>query len=397
MFQGKSCALIVVLFAATSVGFFLFGAYSHSKNTKPIQLIREALLERAGKPQTVGSTPTETQALRAKHAQTARTQLIEESGFNRSYLGIWAQLASDNSLRYLYSDIDFIFEKDSKFCPNADLTFFTRFSQYAQKCMRIAYENTEYQTYGVLIQAAAGKQTKDLLIYNHGHGGTPALEHSWADELLHNVLERGSDVLLVSMPYTGLDIVDNEITTKTWDGWATFNPEALGQSHATFELFDTGDSHFIRYFIDNAVVSTIALRKQYRNIRYLGLSGGATVGLYTCAVLKNILDNCVLVAGVMPAHLRLNNKSMGDAEQISASLLKGNTVVDIIREISTSKTKLTLGYNSQDQCCFSNPWAQKFSDELKQQSLKSVNVFIRDSAVHGYDPSTIVKVLYPAP
>lgn len=367
---------------------YVWGAYSHHKNTAPVRIIKALHDDYSGK--------TERKSDLQAEARAARNALISRSGgFGNAHEQVAAAMDAGNSQRQLYSGMAFLADFNSAFCPNGGAKFLTRFQRYERTCTRIEYENTEYKTYAMIIRSDRTQPAdrKGLLIYNHGHGGMPKKDEPFAESLLRQVLDQGNDVMIVNMPFTGLDTTDYRIRAKTWDGWAEFNPLEMRNSHNVFELFDTGRSHFIRYFIDNAVVNALHVRPQYAKIDYLGFSGGATSGLYTCAALKDILSKCILVAGVMPAKFRLDSQSAGDAEQLSSSLLKRHGVIELITEISHSSTALTLVYNSADSCCFGNPAAQAFKDEIAGRKLANVGFLIRDSDVHGYDPDAISGII----
>lgn len=367
---------------------YVLGAYSHYRNAAPVRFIKTLHDDYSGK--------AERKLNLQADARAARALLISRTGgFGKAHEQVAAALDAGNSQRDLYSDMAFLADFDSAFCPNGSAKFLTRFQRHEKTCTRIEYENTDYKTYAMIIQAAGAKGAggKGLLIYNHGHGGMPKKDEPFAERLLRRVLDQGNDVMIVNMPFTGLDATDYRIRAKTWDGWAEFNPLDMRNSHNVFELFDTGSSHFIRYFIDNAVVNALHVRPHYAKIDYLGFSGGATSGLYTCAALKDILSKCILVAGVMPAKFRLDSRSAGDAEQLSSSLLKRHGVIELVTEISHSSTALTLVYNSADSCCFGNPAARAFKEEIAGRKLANVGFVIRDSDVHGYDPDAISGII----
>lgn len=389
----KGTIVFLATFLIASL-LFLFGVYSQSRNTRPAQAIREIYLILSGRYEKL-ATPAE-QAKHQAEAKAARNSLIHrEQGFQRRHEQIFSELGTDSLLRYLYADIDFIPDFNSSYCPKKNLEFFSKFAGHNVTCTRIEYENTEQKTYALIIHSNVTKIgfLRNLLIYNHGHDGIPTEEETFAEKLFIETLRQGSDIMLVSMPYKGLDEINYRIRVKTWDGWGEFNPVDLDRSHAVFELFDTGKSNFIRYFIDNAVINVMHFRNQYNRIDYLGLSGGATTGLYSCALLKKILSNCILVAGVMPAKFRLSRKNLGDVEQFSSSLLKEYKIIDLIREIGTSKTRLALVYNSSDACCFDNPSAGLFQEYLASEKIRNTNFIVRESRIHGYDPAVMLELL----
>lgn len=317
---------------------------------------------------------------------------------NTPRLNAFNKIPYSSSLKYLYSDIDFSAPKEelSLNCGALDADFIKKLSGYEKKCLSIDYKTTEYKTRAILIKGAIKNNSSSsrLLVYNHGHGGLPVESESFAYNLIFGALETGNDVLLVSMPFIGIDKQSQPIKVKTWDGEATYDPKVLEGSfaawHGVFEMFDTGESHYMRFFIDNAVLNILSLEKQYKAINFVGLSGGATTGLYTCNVLKELLNNCILVAGVMPLKYRFTKATFGDAEQNSSSFFKKHSVIDLVKEISQSPEKLQLVYNDKDACCFNEESARQFKNDLEAAKI-TVDVLIRNSAAHNYDPDIILK------
>lgn len=321
---------------------------------------------------------------------------FSSSEFSQQNLKVISKLKKVTSLNYLYEDLDFIYESKARECPGIDNAFFKKLNSYNLACSRIIYKDFGFKSHAVLIQSYSGEQTKKLLIYNHGHGGLPSTDDKWALELFNNLLAKGWDVLIVSMPLVGLDKLSNPVDVKTAEGIAIYDPkiELFGGVHAIFELMDVGNSHFMRFFIDNVVINAIELQPRYAEISYLGLSGGATTGLYACALLQDALSNCILVTGVMPANLRNSPKNFGDAEQISSSFHLRNPVMKVVSELSLSNTRLSLFYNSHDGCCFDGDSAIQFKEMLKKRNLlQRVNLSVWESHQHSYNSQDIENIL----
>lgn len=312
---------------------------------------------------------------------------------------VFKNIPSSNSLKYLYSDIEFSAPQDipSSKCEALNLEFIKKFPGYNKQCLSISYKIIGYKSYAVLIKSAMASNltTPNLLVYNHGHEGLPAESENFAYKFIVGALEAGNDVLLVSMPFTGVEKQYQSIMVKTWDGVTNYDPKDLEATpaawHGVFEMFDTGSSHYMRFFMDSAVLNVLSMKNQYKKISFVGLSGGATTGLYACTVLKDILSNCILVAGVMPLKYRFTKNNFGDSEQVSSSFYKKNKVIDLVKEISRSKTRLQLIYNDKDACCFSGESARLFKEDLAVNSVNNVNFIIRDSVAHDYDPDFILS------
>ncbi len=319
----------------------------------------------------------------------------EKITINKKYLGrayVEGLFKQHNSLGYLYDDIPYLISGNADYCPNIENTFFDEFKAYQLTCTAIVYRDFEFNNYAIKIQA---KGNDKLLIYNHGHDGLPKKSEAYAFKTLKTLLNTGSDILITSMPFTGINASNATVNVETHDGKAELDIQAMAmRKHEVFELFKTGSSHYMRFFLDGAVLPVVDEVGKYRKINYLGLSGGATTGLYTCALLKEHIDNCILVAGVMPIHLRLTSRNFGDAEQITNSFYSKNSVMGLIEEISkTSSAKTHLIFNDKDPCCFDSANAIKFKDLLLSKALSNVNFLILRSDRHDYDPKLIRSII----
>ncbi|VVO94739.1 hypothetical protein PS858_02489 [Pseudomonas fluorescens] len=314
---------------------------------------------------------------------------------------VFKTIPSNSSLRYLYSDIEFSPPQDTtnSDCKALHLEFIQKFPSYIKQCLTTSYDITEYKSHAVLIKGNHKNESiaPNLLIYNHGHGGLPAETEHFAYTFIAGALESGNDVLLVSMPFLGVEKQYHPIMVKSWDGEVNYNPEDLEATpaavHGVFELFDTGNSHYMRFFMDSAVVNALSLKKTYNKINFAGLSGGATTGLYACNVLKDLLSNCILAAGVMPLKYRFIKNNFGDSEQTSSNFFRKTNTIELIKEISRSKTKLTLIYNDRDACCYTKETANLFKQDIKSNNMKNINFIIRSSTNHDYDPYFMLNTI----
>ena len=326
----------------------------------------------------------------------SRSLLVQNIGFsNKENDFVLSTIKKQNTLRWLYQDIKVIFESNTKYCPNLEKikSLVNDVEEVEIVCSRLVYEISEHQQFSILIKHKKS-ENKSLLVYNHGHGGIPASEEIFAIDFINKVLNAGYDVLIVSMPFVGINFFHYDFKVKTCDGYGIISKELLGERlHDLFTLVDTGKSHAIRFFIDDVVISVLHLRQNYEIVDYVGLSGGANTGLITCGLLAGILNQCILVAGVMPMNLRGNTMNFGDWEQFSDSLNKKTTVFDIIQEVSTSNTKLHLRYNNRDSCCFAEPTATLFLEQIEERKIEVASFKIRDSDKHGYDPEEILSIL----
>ena len=248
-----------------------------------------------------------------------------------------------------------------------------------------------------------------LLVYNHGHGGLPADFEAAAIEFLRAALFGGYDILVTSMPLVGLNTVRSAtaytIATRGRTEQAVVANDLLYQ-HALYEVIEDPD-HYMHYFIDGAVIAASASARHleraesigyvreplaqafpgYTEVNYVGLSGGATVGVTACAVHR--FDRCILIAGVMPNYLRvaaLNN--WGDTEQISRSFYDRFDVQRLMDMARGNSGKLVFVYNRHDPCCFADPAASAF-----QRDFPGYDIRITELQYHGYVASDLLSML----
>lgn len=297
----------------------------------------------------------------------------------------------DSDVRWLYESVDVNYRGGSNECDKNISGINEELLRFEKKCFTVEYKDSGYKSNALLLIPKSRKG--NLVVYNHGHDGFVLDNQSFAMDYLKATLEGGSDLLLVYMPFLGLDKNQDPIHVKTWDGMGVYNRnETLNYGfalHGVFELFDTGSSHYIRYFIDSSVLYILNYKDSYKSISYVGLSGGATVGLYTCAALSKIIKNCVLVAGVMPTRLRLAHSTMGDSEQVSSALLKKVDTTKLACDIK-KYARLSLVYNENDSCCFQGRWARLFEEDLLERC--NMTVVIRDSHAHDFDPFWLASI-----
>lgn len=160
-------------------------------------------------------------------------------------------------------------------------------------------------------------------------------------------------------------------------------------------------SHYFHYFIDGAMASSLFKKDslktknkpqnkffektedfpkiEYDTINYVGLSSGGGVGLTACAVYS--FDKCTLIAGFLPAYLRIKSaNNIGDSEQYSSSINKKFPTEDLIRIASSVTKSIIYIYNSEDPCCFADPYASKFKKDFNKFDIR-----VTDLNFHGYN------------
>lgn len=93
------------------------------------------------------------------------------------------QLTEGGAIKDLYRDMAFKFDASPDFCPNLNVEYFNRLFFSVKQCFVIAYKNTTYRTYAILLSQHKNLDSKNhkLVIYNHGHMGLPKSDEKSAN------------------------------------------------------------------------------------------------------------------------------------------------------------------------------------------------------------------------
>ncbi|MCE2926234.1 MAG: hypothetical protein LW823_01110 [Rickettsiales bacterium] len=379
---------LVLVFIALLGASFLAGAYQHRTNAWPFG---RGMF--SGAYDTINKEQIEKQKQAILSADSGRHHDLAGNSFTDPAIIKKQLLRSNNSLSYLYDDLPFMMVVDPSYCAALETIFIKNFSAHRMQCFRIYYQNFEFDTY--VVRIFSNTQTPDnkkLIIYNHGHDGHDAIAE-YARIFLHERLAKGTDLLITSMPLTGFNNNAGRVfNVKTHDGVATWDFKKAQVTHELFEFLDTGRSHYMRFFIDSAVLPMLHLKDEYNSVSYLGLSGGSATGLPACNVLKDRLAHCILIAGLLPTNLRSNYKTVGHAEEISTAYYSKNPVMQTLRELSESRVKVHMIYNDEDDCCFDKESAVPFKELVKREEL-NIDFRIVASKQHGYNPDMVANIL----
>jgi hypothetical protein len=271
----------------------------------------------------------------------------------------------------------------------------------------IGYLNTNLPSKFAIINPQ--KSNGSLIIYNHGHDGLPVDGQVWAGEFFNLSLNHGYSILLTSMPLVGLNTPRAD--TEYWIN-AIGN---YGQSAVDYRLLSTwpiyheiyqaiaGSGNFMHFFVDAAVLPLSFLSEKkppaaiinsnglnfpkFDSIHYVGLSGGGFSGLVACAFVQ--YRSCTLIAGFLPTALKLGAlKNWGDSEQWAAGFFSHYSYEDLMRMAAMNSPSTTYIYNSNDDCCFSDPAATEF--KLKHPEY-DIRVLPRNT--HSFDPLYILNII----
>jgi hypothetical protein len=244
-----------------------------------------------------------------------------------------------------------------------------------------------------------GKETrkKCLKIYIEGHGGDPHL-FTYHNELKKKYLEYGCDFLSMSMLGLGLNKSSSEI--PTFFGQLKLN-NSQSSDHRNYSFFyDKNNTKLdpltLFLYPHIRVISEIIKNKKYDNITVMGISGGGWYTVWLAALMPEIKTS-ISYAGSLPLAYRKFPGNFGDWEQVHSELYRKADYFDLYRLMLIDKNGLNtrksfLIYNSDDDCCFMNPYASHFKNLIKNNK-NFPQVIIDENNAHEIRPEVIYKIL----
>jgi lysophospholipase L1-like esterase/pimeloyl-ACP methyl ester carboxylesterase len=173
-----------------------------------------------------------------------------------------------------------------------------------------------------------------LIVLHHGHACTfddagEARGGGMANTTAR-FLEAGYSVLLAHMPH--------------------FRPgDCAGPAHRDLFALPVGEGSALKLFFDPVAQSLNAVRRRYRRVDMVGLSGGGwTTTVY--AALDPAIRASFSVAGAVPLHLRTLG-SVGDLEQFLPAFYRRVGYPDLFVMGAMGRQQTHI-YNRRDNCCF---------------------------------------------
>ena len=268
------------------------------------------------------------------------------------------------------------------------------------------YKNTNLPAVSALLLSKTPNGS--LIIYNHGHDGLPTNEQTFAVDFINMALSEGYSVLIDCMPLTGLNAPNFEKTyyiNPIGSAEISVIDESLLQWPIIHQLYQAiaGNGNFMHFFVDGSVFgsayfggrnmarpfyfNSINSDLQFNNVHYVGLSGGGFAGLISCGLYR--YRSCTLIAGFLPFKYKITDlKNWGDSEQYADSFFSRFSYESLISRARGSTERLTLIYNDNDSCCFSNPAVRAFKDENPE-----LRIIINESSVHGFNPEQVLSLV----
>lgn len=253
-----------------------------------------------------------------------------------------------------------------------------------------------YQWTSILLRQRA-EPAEGLFVYYHGHDGNP-LAFAPPNIVIRAMLERGYDVAIFCMPGRGWNGM-GKVRVKTWDGWV-YLPEGRNERHALFTMIDTGDSHFIKFFLEPVVASIdlATAQRPYAKIVMAGHSGGGWATTIAAALDERI-DISVSYAGTLPFFARHRPRDLGDEEQMNPEFYRDFPYPLLYELASASGEKRRVHYqlfNSEDACCFDSDSAATFRRYLEARPFhpeRDLRIAILRNKGHHMAADAVLEII----
>ena len=246
----------------------------------------------------------------------------------------------------------------------------------------------EYGINSVSYLLVPEKSNKKLILYHHGHDGDFIL----GKDTIQFFLERNFTVLAMTMPLIGM----NNQPIVEIDGFGEMNLI----SHEQFRLLEKNKFNPMKLFIHPIQVSLNFLEKEYDFKRYsiIGISGGGWTGLVYSAIDDRISDS-FSVASSVPFYLKVEDRDMGDYEQMNIDLYKITNYLElyVLAAYGDDRKHIQI-FNKNDSCCYSGNGYESYEFFIKDKLVKlgkgSFEIFVDDTHYgHKISESTLSLIL----
>tara|TARA_B100000795_G_C22721418_1_gene407615 strand:- start:18 stop:1109 length:1092 start_codon:yes stop_codon:yes gene_type:complete len=284
----------------------------------------------------------------------------------------------------------------SEIIPNSDSNVVSETNSESETLL----QNTYYgiKTNAVLTRSAL--QGKCLRIYIQGHGGGNPQDYDYHNELKRELLSDGCDVLSMSMLGLGLNAGPASFPSRFGLIKLIKLKHLAPTTHGNYSLFYDANNPYLdplslfiypHFKLINHVIG------EYEDIAIMGISGGGWYAVWLSALMPEIL-NSISYAGSLPIPYRIFSTNVGDWEQIYSPLYSKVTYFDLYQLMTLNSTdsfnrKVTLVYNSDDNCCFLNPYAAHFKKYSDNLSSLQYNVIIDESDTHTMNVELVLSLL----
>lgn len=238
-----------------------------------------------------------------------------------------------------------------------------------------------------------------LVVYVQGHHGSPR-DFDYYLEIVQLAQARGCDVLSFSLVGMGLNA-----------GPVSFPSARLGQTvhlsaseaanHGVYRLFSDElqpQATPLSLFLSGHYAILREAMKSYDDVSIIGISGGGWATTMLAAMMPEI-DRSISWAGSVPLEYRLFAWEIGDLEQDGPFYDRFDYwTLYVLGEVDTqgrSTRSVFLVYNDEDDCCFGDPAASAFQQDMLRFGLP--NVIVVKSTRHVIQPELAMRLLFPHP
>jgi hypothetical protein len=208
------------------------------------------------------------------------------------------------------------------------------------------------------------------------------------------MLADGFDVLVMCMPGVGWNRIEN-VQIKTWDGWGYLSG-LHENNHALFAMIDTGNAHFVKFFLAPVLSSLDAAlgRRKYASVLMAGHSGGGWTTTLAAA-LDTRIDHSISYGGTLPHFAKHKPGDLGDAEQYDSAFYR-YFPYPILYELASSgggKHRIHYQiYSTKDLCCFDQDSTATLKRYLEQRAV-TLNSDLRIAIVESDTHDMRIRVL----
>ena len=236
------------------------------------------------------------------------------------------------------------------------------------------YESKTYNlsNLGVLHKS---KKSKKLLIYNHGHNGN-AYDFSFFLKIKKLYLDKDFDVLVLSMPIRGMNLLSNREMSFPVNPYKNILPNF----DLEYKFYRTNKHNIFRNFYDKNypnkkplsiflsgnyfLIKKIIQLEDYEEIKFIGHSGGGLLGLYYMYLIPEIKESYFASSFFTKTH-RIDFNG-GDWEHYHTDFIKKNTYFDLIFGSlidgnNKFSRKIIFQFNRYDPTCCGYPHSKNFS------------------------------------
>ena len=235
------------------------------------------------------------------------------------------------------------------------------------------------------------KNSKRLLIYFQGHGGTPH-KFDYFNKIKDHYLNKGFDVFALAMSdkgfnKTGISFPGHDEKIKNHSTFKNFFDPDIPQKKP-LSLMLSGNFYLIKNLINN---------NKYEKIYVVGISGGGWYATFMSALIPEI-EKSYSFAGTFPKLLSIFKINRGDWEQSQSEIFDTidywNLYKLSILDENYKKNRFHYQiYNKNDPCCFMSPFADMMYSAATKIDNSNFKVILRDLDVHEIDTEFLFKDL----